>query len=238
MSASAGGLDFGEPHVRRAKSRPGPADGGRVRIAWFVIAGLALSRLAFAGTIDTAFLQGPWPKQRVRVIEVGRDEVRWRDRISRRDGLFAGVRFEAPRSRQAVWDAATDYSDIGQKTPGVTAVRLRDESPTRQVIEVDVKVLWKTLTLTFEVERDPPRAIRFNLANETLGRYQGVCLFEEVAPSSEQPTAHARTAVELSTWLKPARPVPLGLLLMVERMTFLQGVREFLEDCDPRARLR
>ena len=175
-----------------------------------------------AGTIDTAFLEQPWPKQTVRHFEVGRDEVTWRQRANRREGVFAGVRFLAPLDQQAVWDKTRDFSDIGRMTPGVTAVRFLEDTPTRQVIQLDVKVLWKTLQLTFEVEQEPPRAIRFRLVNELLGEYRGVCWLED-APQG--------TIVELATWLKPSRPIPTGLLLFVERKTFLDGVRNFLEEC-------
>ncbi|MBI1992089.1 MAG: hypothetical protein HYS71_02460, partial [Candidatus Omnitrophica bacterium] len=124
---------------------------------WVGLLILADHAAASAWTIDTAFLTPPWPKQVVRELEVGRYPVRWRQQVSRRDGLFTAVRFEAPLERQTVWDRANDYSDVGRMTPGVTAVRFLEQSPTRQVIQLDVKVLWKTLQLTFEVEQEPPR---------------------------------------------------------------------------------
>ena len=176
-----------------------------------------------AGTVDTEFLQKPWPKQTVRHLEVGRYEVRWRQRANRREGVYAGVRFTAPLDRASVWDKTSDFSDIGRMTPGVSAVRFLEETPTRQVIQLDVTVLWKTLQLTFEVEQDPGRAIRFRLVNKLLGEYWGVCWLEE---------ASAGTIVELATWLKPSRPIPVGLLLFVERKTLLDGVRNFLEECE------
>ena len=176
-----------------------------------------------AGPIDTAFLEQPWPKQTVRHFEVGRDEVTWRQRANRREGVFAGVRFLAPLDQQAVWDKTRDFSDIGRMTPGVTAVRFLEDTPTRQVIQLDVKVLWKTLQLTFEVEQDPPQAIRFRLDNDLLGQYWGLCRLED-APEG--------TAMELATWLKPSRPIPTSVLLLVERKMFLDGVRNFLEECE------
>ena len=185
-------------------------------------------------TITTDFLEQPWPRQWVRDLEVGRYDVRWRQRASRKEGIFAGVRFVAPLERQTVWALSTDYSDIGKMTPGVTAVRFLEQQPTRQVIQIDVKVLWKTLRLIFEVEQDPPKAMRFRLRNPALGEYRGVCLFQESSHEAGQNQPNG-TTVELSTWLKPSRPVPMGLLLIVERMTFLQGVKEFLTSCERRA---
>ena len=177
-----------------------------------------------AGTIDTGFIQQTWPRQIVRYIEAGKHEVRWRQRTSKRDGVFAGVRFEALRDRETVWKRATDYHDIGANTPGVTAVRFLEITPDRQVLEVDVKVLWKTLRLTFEVEREPPTQLRFRVTNSVIGEYRGVCMFESAS--------EARTAVELSTWLKPARPIPLRLIVMIERMTFLRGAEHFLDSLE------
>ena len=185
-----------------------------------------------AGTIDTEFLQKPWPKQIIRHLEVGRYEVQWRQRASRRDGVFAGVRFLAPLDRQSVWDKTNDFSELGRMTPGVTAVRFLEQGPTRQVIQLDVKVLWKTLQLTFEVEQDPPRAIRFRLVNEVLGEYRGVCWLEDPLETAAGTESQSKTLVELATWLQPSRPLPMGLILVVERMTFLEGVKSFLEECE------
>lgn len=201
--------------------------------------------LVLAATIDTDFIERPWPKQWVREFEVGRYPVRWRQRVSKQDGLFAGVRFTARLPRQAVWDLANDYQDIGRITPGVTAVRYLERSETREVIQLDVKILWKQLTLTFEVEKEPPRIMRFRLVNEALGEYRGISVFAEEEPAGpatndvgggaggERP---AGTGVEMATWLKPSRPVPLGLLLLAERVVMLQAAREFLESCDRSAR--
>lgn len=176
-----------------------------------------------AGTIDTEFLEHPWPRQTVRRFEVGRHEVQWRQRANRQDGVFVGVTFLAPLNRQAVWEKTSDFSDIGRMTPGVTAVRFLEDTPTRQVIQLDVKVLWKTLQLIFVVEQDPPQAIRFRLENDLLGQYWGICRLED---SSEG------TAMELATWLKPSRSIPTSLILFIERKTFLDGVRNFLEECE------
>ena len=203
-------------------------------LAW-VAALIALSASAAAGTIETRTLEQPWPKQRVRELEVGKFPVRWRERASRKDGVLAGARFTAPLARQAVWDLATDYQDVGTQVPGVTAVHFLEESPTRQVIQLDVKVLWKTLQLTFEVERDPPNALRFRLANQAIGEYLGLCTFEETSGSAASADSKPATTVELSTWLKPSRPIPLGLVLLVERMTLLSGAKNFLQDCEPHA---
>ncbi|MBI2173795.1 MAG: hypothetical protein HYU33_01180 [Candidatus Omnitrophica bacterium] len=185
--------------------------------------------LVCAGSIETAFLERPWPKEQVRQVEVGRYEVRWRQKIDRKEGLFTGARFEAPMDRQKMWEATGQYSQIGSMTPGVTAVRIIEDSPGRQVIQVDVKVLWKSLRLTFEIEREPPEIIRFRLVNKLLGQYTGVCTFKELAPSATQ---RLKTQVDLSTHLLPSRPMPLGLLAIVERMTLLQAIQKFLEACE------
>ena len=189
---------------------------------------LGLAPTVWAATIDTGFIEAPWPKQRVHETEVGRYAVRWRERASKTEGIFAGVRFTAPRSQQAVWDLANQYQDVGEMTPGVTAVRYLERSKTHERIAIDVKILWKTLTLTFEVEKESPRILRFRLVSEALGEYRGFCLFE--APAGN--TAESSTTVELATWLKPNRPVPMRLLLLVERMTLLQSARRFLQACD------
>jgi hypothetical protein len=220
-----------------------------------ILAGLFLGASpAAAGTIDTAVLEHPWPRSWVRELELGRYPVRWRQAASRTEGIFAGVRCEAPLPQRQVWELATEYQDLGAMTPGITAVRYLEQSPTRQVIQVDVTVLWKNLRLTFEVEQEPPDVIRFQLVNEAVGTYRGLCRFaprrhagstsglsgtgsSERKPASEGKTAgrsSESTEVELATWLQPARPVPAGLILLVERIVLLQGVREFLETCEAR----
>ena len=197
-----------------------------------LIAAVALfsGATAWAGSIDTSFIEAPWPRQRVHETEVGRYAVRWRERASKQEGIFASVRFAAPLGQPAVWDLANQYQDVGKITPGVTAVRYLERSETHEKIEVDVKVLWKALTLAFDVEKGPPRVVRFRLVNKALGEYRGLCLFESSTGSEGQ--AGPSTSVELATWLKPSRPVPMRLLLLVERIALLQGARHFLEECD------
>src|SRR3989338_6929263 len=84
---------------------------------------LVLAPAALAGTIDTAFLEQPWPNQRVRQTEVGRHPVTWRQRAGKEAGIFAGVKFTLPLDREATWRLANEYQDVGHITPGVTAVR-------------------------------------------------------------------------------------------------------------------
>ncbi len=196
---------------------------------------LVMMAPAWAGTIETEFIEQPWPREYVHELEVGRHPVRWRQRITKQDGLFAGVQCTVPLSRKATWDKATEYQDIGKMTPGVTAVRYTEKTDTRQVIEMDVKILWKTLTMRFEIEQDPPNAVRFRWVDKTLGEYRGVTTFQELPPAS--PGAPPQTVMALSTWLKPARPVPARLLLMVERITMLKGVETFLDAAAPRTAL-
>ena len=184
-----------------------------------------------AGTIDTGLLERPWPTQRIREVEVGRYQVRCREYASKADGLFAGVQFTVPRERQAVWKLANDYSDVGAMTPGVTAVRVIEESPTRRVIQVDVKILWKSLQLNFEMEQEPPNAVRFRLANKAFGEYRGICTFQE----GSKPMS---TTVDLATWFKPSRPVPMRLLVIVQRVAMLRGTKEFLRACESNASKR
>lgn len=185
----------------------------------------------FAGAeIDTQALQQSWPKQRTHDYELGRHNVRWRQKLSKQEGLWAGVSFTVPQPRSVVWGLSNDYSDVGKMTPGVQAVRIRQEGENRKVVEVDMKILWKALTLTFEFEENPPDTLRFRWHDKRFGEYTGVAVFTEVsAKSGKDP---AQTAVELSTRFKPYRPVPLRLLLGVERMAMLSATRDFLKTCE------
>lgn len=191
-----------------------------------------LAPAALAGTIDTAFLEQPWPDQQVRQTEVGRYPVTWRQRAGKAAGIFAGITFTVPLDRQATWRLANEYQDVGRITPGVTAVRYLEKTDTRRAIQVDVKILWKKLQLTFEVEQEPPEAVRFRLVNRVLGEYRGLCRFQEASAPGRDGTLQPATTMELTTWLQPARPVPQGLLLAVQRMTMLRGARDFLKACD------
>lgn len=193
------------------------------RIILWVVCVLCVASPALAASIDTTFLEQEWPKQYVHEYEVDKYPVRWRQKAGKTDGIFAGAGFTAPSGLQRTWHLATDYTDLGTKTPGVTAVRFLENTETRQVIEIDAKVLWKTLTLKFEVERDPPRAIRFRLLNEAIGEYRGMCLMRE---------EHGQTRVDLATWLQPAVRVPHRLILWAERVVILKGVRNFLQTCE------
>ena len=112
-----------------ASARRAPAP-GTCCVAWLA---LVVAPAAWAA-IDTGFIEQPWPRERAREIEAGKYPVRWRERGSKRDGIFAGVRFTAPLDRAAVWKLSSDYRQVGRATPGVTAVRFLEESDTRQVI--------------------------------------------------------------------------------------------------------
>ncbi len=196
------------------------------RNAWLVVVACALcwcSRTASA-TIDTTDLEAPWPKQHVRELEVRRHHVRWRQYASGKDGIFVGARFVSPASVADAWNISADYGELKRLTPGVKSVRVIEESPTREIVETEIKVLWKTIRLRFEVERDPPRAVRFRLVHQHIGEYRGVCLI--------QPHGERESEVEMITWLKPAVRLPTGLILSIQRMVFLQGIRNYLADCE------
>ena len=173
-----------------------------MRHALVAVLALLGGATVWAGSIDTSFIEAPWPKQHVHETEVGRYAVRWRERASKLDGIFAGVHFAAPLDQRAVWDLANNYQDVGQMTPGVMAVRYLERSETHETVQIDVKVLWKTLTLTFEVEKEPPSAMRFRLVNEALGEYRGLCLF---TPSPDPAGKTSRV---------PAARLPLRLSLI------------------------
>lgn len=179
---------------------------------------------AWAGSIDTALMERPWPKQWVHDYEVGTSAVRWRQRASASEGLLAGAAFTAPSAPGRTWELATNYTELGPMTPGVSSVRIIEQTDIRRVIQIDMKVLWKDVRLVFEIEQEPPTAVRFRMANQALGEYRGVCRFH---PEGQG------TRVEITTWLKPAVHVPSRLVLWVQRSVMLKGIREFLNTCRP-----
>lgn len=178
---------------------------------------------AWAAGIDTAFLEQPWPRQYEREFEAYKYPVRWRQKITKTKGIFAGAAFSSPSPLQRTWELATDYADVGRMTPGVSGVRFLERTPTRQVVEVDIKVLWKDLTLRFEVEQDPPHAIRFRLVNDFIGEYRGVGWFRQAGQG---------TAVEVATWIQPAMRISPGLIIWAERVVMMKGIRNFLQTCE------
>ena len=178
---------------------------------------------ARAGTIDTTELERAWPRQYVHSYEIGRHEVVWRQHLSRREGILAGVSFLAPSDPQRTWKLVTDYSDLGRASRDVKSLTMLEDTDTRKVIRVTVKVLWKTLTFTFVVEQEPPETIRFALVEQNLMIYRGVC---RLRPDGEG------TRLEVATLVKPAVRVPFGLLVLAERVVILQGVRDFLKLCE------
>ncbi len=194
-----------------------------------IVACLALLAGTAVAAIDTETLNQPWPKQTTHTYEIGRYPVRWRQKLSKKEGLWTGARFIAPRPREQVWALSNDYSDVGKMTPGVKAVHIRQEGEHRKVVAVDMKILWKELTFTFEFEEDPPNAIRFRWHDERFGEYVGIATFAESAAKPGEPST--QTEVELSTLFKPNGKAPLRLLLGVERMAMLSATRDFLKSC-------
>lgn len=195
-----------------------------VRLFFWFICSVLLTSLASAGTIETTFLEQPWPKQRVKEYEIDKYPVQWRQAVKGKgQEIFAGASFTVPAAQETVWNLATDYTGLGTMTPGVEHVQFLEDTSARQVIQIDMKVLWKKLRLVFEIEREPLTITRFRMLNEAIGDYRGVC---RISPEGGQ------TRVELATWLKPAVRVPTGLILWVERAVMLKGIREFLEACE------
>ena len=184
---------------------------------------------AVSETIDTSSLEAPWPHQLEREIEVGRENVVWRQRGSRKEGIFAGIRFQVPVDRPRAWALANDYSDVGSHTEGIRSVRVIEEAPGRRRVLVEAEVLWITLRLDFEIEEKEPESIRFRLRNPEIGEYTGYCRFE---PAEPKPEGGQATSIEFATRFKPVRPIPIGLALLAERMVLLRGVRAFLETVD------
>ncbi len=189
----------------------------------------AANELAAWEPIDTASLEAPWPRQLEREIEVGRENVVWRQRGSRKEGIFAGIRFQVPVDRPRAWELANDYSDVGSHTEGIRSVRVIDEAPGRRRVLVEAAVLWITLRLDFEIEEREPESMRFRLRNPEIGQYTGYCRFE---PAEPNPQSGPATIIEFATQFKPVRPIPVGLALLAERMVLLRGVRAFLETVD------
>lgn len=194
------------------------------------VACAALLAGSASAAIDTQSLDRPWPKQYTHTYEIGRTPVVWRHRVSKKDGLWTGARFVAPRPRNQVWALSNDYSDLGKMTPGVKAVRIRQQGERRRVVEVDMKILWKAFTFTFEFEEDPPNAIRFRWHDARFGEYIGIATFAEAAAKPGEPVT--QTEVELSTRFEPNGAAPLRLLLGVERMAMLSATRDFLKSCE------
>ncbi len=212
-------------HLATSRATPPKAGESRGRVFVGVVLGVAgfLMTPPASASIDTAFIEAPWPRQWVHDYEVGTWMVRWRQKASRREGIFAGAGFMAPTDLQQTWALSTDYSDLGPMTPGVNSVTILEETENRRVIAIDIKVLWKDLHFVFEVEQEPPKAVRFRMVHEIIGDYRGVCWLE--------PDEDGGTHVELATWLKPAVNVPSRLVLWVERSVMLKGIRSFLETC-------
>ena len=178
--------------------------------------------ISAASTLGTEWLSDTWPGERVRTIEVRNHPVRWRQAKRRDEGAFAGVRFHAPIARSDAWAASTDYPRVGRTLSPVTRVTVTEKGGGLRLVEVEGKILWRTVRLAFEVEQEPPDLLRFRLVKSRLGEYEGICLFE--------PAAGGGTTIELSTRVLPASArVPLGMLLVFERMAMLQGVQGFLE---------
>lgn len=200
------------------------------KAALVVLAALLASTAFCFAAIDTGSLEQPWPKQLCRDYEAGRFPVKWRHKLIKKEGLFAGVSFTAKGGLQAVWDLATDYSNVDKATAAIQALRVREESANRQSVEVELKVLWKTMTLTFEVEKEAPNALRFRWNDMRFGEFKGVALFSEEAASKENPEGGTRVAV--STLFHPYRAAPLRLLLGFQRMAMLHASRDFLEACE------
>lgn len=193
-------------------------------------------------SIQTDFLEAAWPKERVRQLEVGRHEVRWRQAVSKADGILVGTRFVVPRPPQQTWELANQYSDLGRMTESIESVTYLEDTPTRKVVQLKAKVLWKRFVMTFLVEQDAPETIRFELRERDLFLYRGICRFRPAEPFDSALPRSGRipsevegeqgTAVAFATQIKPAVRAPTGLILLAERIVLLQGIKAFYQACE------
>jgi hypothetical protein len=81
--------------------------------------------------------------------------------------------------QQTAWTKANAYQDVGKITPGVTAVRYTEKTETRQVIELDVKILWKKLHRSHRQVRQQvrvPLQFRANSLTKNRKRRKGLFL--------------------------------------------------------------
>lgn len=187
--------------------------------------GLGFSDVCAEGDrIDTHFIEQPWRSERSHLTEVGRDEVLWRSALTK-EAVFCGVKFEAPAPIDVVWSEMSKYSDLETMSPGVESVKVLVEEENYLELEIRIKVLWRHLVLNFQLEREPQHYTRFCLMNPELGEYRGVMATQPVDGNPRF------TDVALSTWLKPAVPVSMRLLLVAERMVILGSVEKFNETC-------
>jgi hypothetical protein len=182
-----------------------------------------------AGQIDTGWIEAPWPKERHQELEVGSDTVIWRWSRSKTE-VYAGADFTVPIDRGLMWQQTTNFDELKQIAPGVQSIKVLKEEPDYQVVELVMKVLWYTVTMRFELEREAPELTRFRLMSQELGEYVGYMrLTPTTVETKEGPVVG--TAVKMGTWLKPAMPVSTRLILMAERMVLLSSIREFIQDC-------
>ena len=200
----------------------------RVRITAVLCAAAGLlwraGAVPVSAAIDTASLEEAWPKEKTSALEVGKYPIQWRQSVTKEQGIRISARFTAPLPMDRTSRQIADYTALKSMVPGVTTVRRTEESAGRQVVEMDAKVLWKTLRLAFEVEPTPPDLTRFHLLNERLGDYRGLCRLRDAG--------QGRTDVEMITALKPTIHLPMSLRLLAERRMFLTGIRNFLDTCD------
>ncbi len=182
------------------------------------------------GSIQTGDLTHKWVEYSERTYEVRRYDVDWRWRVSSDEKIHTGLSFTLPFPRQLLWNQSLKYSLIGEKTRGVKKIEVLYQDAHREIVQVTLKVLWKTATLKIEFERNEPREIRFQIDHSKFGHFRGVVEFKEVPRAGDH--LQKATEGELTAVFQPAYDLPSGIVLMVQRMVLLRGLRAYFELCE------
>jgi hypothetical protein len=181
--------------------------------------------------IDTTELEQPWPTQRMRVTEVGTHAVHWRQWDGKDRGLFGSMEFVVPYPLDVVWEQSTNLDDIVAVSPDIQSMRIVETAGHRTVVEAKVRVLWRVVTMVFEIEETPQEVVRFRLYHSETGEYVGMTRFTPVTAEQAPATDGEHTGMVVSTRFRFARQVPGAVVLPLQRMILLRGMKRFMEGC-------
>ncbi len=169
-----------------------------------------------------------------REYEVHKYVVTWYAMAPGENKLYSRASYDLPFPRQLIWDEAIKYEQVAKSARGVKRLDVLYEDEHKQVVELAIKVLWTDWVFQFEIEREAPRTMTFRVDHPKLGQCRGYSEFTEKGKvgASEM----AQTHVELVMSLEPAVSVPDNMVLMIQKMIVLRGLRSFFELCEVAAR--
>ncbi|MBN1587824.1 MAG: SRPBCC family protein [Candidatus Omnitrophica bacterium] len=196
----------------------------RITVCFCSLAMLGILSPAALWAFSADDLLGSWPKQEIKILEMGERELLFRKGSTPEWGIGVAARFEAPCTEREAWSLITDFENLPNWAPWILAARVLEDNGDAKVIELDadarVLVFRKTRTLVVDVRLVDGQQLEVRPHDILLGEFVGGVFL--------RPSEHG-CEVEVGAHLNPAIPLSTWIVTWVAHRSLLITIDRFLE---------